>query len=180
MVRELASEFAALSLHCFTDDQQSLERVVTDRLNVMTEDVGGMIRQWTLNSALSQLRVFVSSLSVSEDQIRDQVVNMEQGRGIRRTIQDRAADFAAAQTQNEATEPPHTAAVPPTRAPEPEAMEVTETQPPAPTVLTEIPPPGQEAALPAPLLSVSALSSPAASSPELGSLPASWLPIISR
>ena len=98
MVREVGSEITALSLHCFTDGRESLERVVTDRLTLMTEEVGGMIRQWTLNSALSQLRVFLASLSVSEDQIRDLVVTMEQGRVTRRQIQERLT--ARSQTQN--------------------------------------------------------------------------------
>ena len=176
MVREVGSEITALSLHCFTDGRESLERVVTDRLTLMTEEVGGMIRQWTLNSALSQLRVFLASLSVSEDQIRDLVVTMEQGCVTRRHIQERLA--ARSQTQTETTEPTQT--VPQPRTSEPEAMEVTEVQHQAPTVLTEIPPPGQEAAFPASLLSVPVLSSDAAPSPDLGPLPASWLPIITR
>ena len=178
MVREVGSEITALSLHCFTDGRESLERVVTDRLTLMTEEVGGMIRQWTLNSALSQLRVFLASLSVSEDQIRDLVVTMEQGRVTRRHIQERLT--ARSQTQTETTEPTQTPTAPQPRTSEPEAMEVTEVQPQAPTVLTEIPPPGQEAAFPASLLSVPVLSSDAAPSPDLGPLPASWLPIITR
>ena len=175
MLRELGSQFTALSLHCFTDGRASLERVVTDRLNAMTEEVGGMIRQWTLNSALSQLRVFLAALAVPEDQIRDLVVTTERGRTIRKDIQERLS--AGSRTQNEPTES-QTAAAPPTS--EPEAMEITEAEPPASTVLAEIPPPGQEAAFPASLLSVPALSSPAAESTNFSPLPASWLPIITR
>ena len=177
MVREVGSELTALSLHCFTDGTESLERVVTNRLTLMTEEVGGMIRQWTLNSALSQLRVFLSSLSVSEDQIRDLVVTTEQGRVSRRNIQERLA--ARTETQTETTETSQTpAAAPPVS--EPETMDITEVEPPAPTVLAEIPPPGQEAVFPASLLSVPVLSSAEAASPDLGPLPASWLPIITR
>ena len=174
MVRQVGSELTALSLHCFTDGTESLERVVTNRLTLMTEEVGGMIRQWTLNSALSQLRVFLASLSVSEDQIRDLVVTTEQGRVSRTNIQQRLA--ARTETQTEPTQTP--AAAPPVS--EPETMDVTEVEPPAPTVLAEIPPPGQEAAFPASLLSVPVLSSAEAPSPDLGPLPASWLPIITR
>jgi hypothetical protein len=62
-VRRLAAEATALCLHCFTDGTASLERVVEDRLGVLTEDVGPMIRSWTLGSALSHLRSFVAGES---------------------------------------------------------------------------------------------------------------------
>ena len=59
-VRRLVAEAVALCLHCFTDREVSLERVVENRLGALTEDVGPVIREWTLGSAISHLRSFVA------------------------------------------------------------------------------------------------------------------------
>ena len=100
MVSDIAADFVGLSLHCFSDGNQSLERVLQERwqnvinikykmykclyyrLTAWTEDVGGMIRQWTLSSALTHLRTFVSGLTsdqASRDRIQSWLVTTEQG-----------------------------------------------------------------------------------------------------
>ena len=174
-MRELGLELTALSLNCFTDGQESLERVVTDRLTVLTQEVGGMIRSWTLNSALTHLRVFLSSLSVDEETIRALVISTEQGRQRRSQRQERLTAGSQIGASDSGSQ---TVAAPPPAAREPEDMEVTEAE--APAVLAEIPPPGQESPFPSSLLSVPALSSPSTATPDLGPLPSSWLPIITR
>ena len=63
-VRRVVAEATALCLHCFTDREVSLERVVENRLGALTEDVGPMIREWTLGSAISHLRSFVAGQMV--------------------------------------------------------------------------------------------------------------------
>ena len=68
-MRSLAGELVALSLHCFTDGQASLERVVRDRLAVLTEDVGELIRNWTVNSALGHLRSFLTGVQAGPAQV---------------------------------------------------------------------------------------------------------------
>ena len=140
------------------------------RLTVLTEEVGGMIRQWTLSSALSHLRVFVASLSGAEHQaaVRAWVVTTDQGRERRQ---------ARALRQTPPAEAPPAPAQPQQQAAQEteEAMEVVSAEAEAGQGGQEVPPAEQEAVFPAALLS--AVATPTS---PLSSLPPAWLPIISR
>jgi hypothetical protein len=73
-LRRVVAEATALCLHCFTDSTVSLERVVEDRLGALTEDVGPMIRQWTLGSAIQHLRSFVAGVEVEQEELDQWVI----------------------------------------------------------------------------------------------------------
>jgi len=166
MVNEIATDFTALSLHCFSDRNTSLERVLQERVTAMTEDVGGMIRQWTLSSALAQLRTFVAGLNTDQEQVRSWIVTPGQGAERRRQRHQRMSSTTPA-------------APPVVENPEidsEESMDVSENA----SVLTEIPPPDQEVVFPQSLLSVPVLSSSTPASGDMSSLPSSWIPIIAR
>eukprot|EP00090_Calanus_glacialis_P032741 TRINITY_DN5424_c0_g1_i3.p1 TRINITY_DN5424_c0_g1~~TRINITY_DN5424_c0_g1_i3.p1 ORF type:complete len:859 (-),score=395.18 TRINITY_DN5424_c0_g1_i3:244-2511(-) len=165
MVRRIAAEATALSLHCFTDRMVSLERVVQDRLTALTEDVGPMIRQWTLGSAITHLRSFVSGVEVEQGDIERWVVasDMVEARKLARE-----ARLGARNMQVDAAEPV--------------SMEVS--HPPVQESATlarsisTIPPPDQDQIFPPSLLGVP--SSPSPTLASMSSLPTTWLPIIAR
>jgi len=178
LVRRIAAEAMALSLHCFTDRMVSLERVVQDRLTALTEDVGPMIRQWTLGSAITHLRSFVQGIDVDSSEIDQWIVTSDMVDARKAAREARIA--ARNQQPSETTE-------------EPEAMETTpsshpETEPAAPiqreaavtfrTGSSVIPPPDQEQNFPSSLLAVPSVTP--STLPAMSALPASWLPIIAR
>lgn len=178
-VRSLAGELVALSLHCFTDGQASLERVVRDRLSVLTEDVGELIRNWTVNSALGHLRSFLAGVEAGPAQVERWVVTedcspaRQQARRARLAArQDSQAIQAGSEgvTTASAGEPMETGSPAPAPVTAPAAPVLTR---------TEVPPPEQQAAFPATLLAVPTLPAPARPAlAELAALPAAWLPII--
>ena len=137
--------------------------------------MGGMIRQWTLSSALTHLRTFVSGLSsdqASRDRIQSWLVTTEQGQ-LRR--QQRQQRLSAATQTNVSTTTTNTQPQPAAQDNEP--MEVSDT----PNVLAEIPPENQESVFPPSLLSVPVLAPPTdGAAADLSGLPSSWIPIISR
>jgi len=174
LASQLAAELTSLSLHCFNDGLTSLERVVMDRLNVLTEDVGGMVRTWTVNSALSHLRSFVDSpavRNVSQDLVQTFLVTTEAGRQRKEERQQRQSSGEGAGGGGEGGVQSEEEARPV------EEMEVT--VPEQETLRRDIPPADQEPAFPPSLLSVPVLGGSGSSSPDLGPLPSSWLPIIS-
>lgn len=110
----LVAEATALCLHCFTDGQASLERVVENRLNSLTEDVGPIIRQWTLGSAISHLRTFVAGVEVEQGQLERWVVQPGQA------VEDRQVARAERIASRRPPQPP---------APEPAEMDVDDERP---------------------------------------------------
>merc|ERR1719209_316929 len=113
-LRRLVAEATALCNHCFTDGQASLERVVENRLNSLTEDVGPMIRQWTLGSAIQHLRTFVAGVEVEQAQLEQWVVRPGQA------VEDRQAARAERLASRRPTQP---------TAPEPAEMDVDDERP---------------------------------------------------
>jgi len=113
-LRRLVAEATSLCNHCFTDGQASLERVVENRLNSLTEDVGPMIRQWTLGSAIQHLRTFVAGVEVEQGQLEQWVVRP----GV--VVEDRQAARAERLASRRPTQPP---------APEPVEMDVDDERP---------------------------------------------------
>merc|ERR1712059_141813 len=73
-LRRLVAEVTALCLYCFIDTTVSLERVVENRLGALTEDVGQMIREWTVGSAISHLRSFVAGVEVEQEELEQWVI----------------------------------------------------------------------------------------------------------
>ena len=80
----------------------------------MTSDVGPVIRQWTMGSALSHLRGFVTGVHVELDEVRRYIVR-----------QPSAPFYAAARTSRIAARSPAAAVAPPPVAPAPVAAEET-------------------------------------------------------
>eukprot|EP00092_Neocalanus_flemingeri_P028334 GFUD01030771.1.p1 GENE.GFUD01030771.1~~GFUD01030771.1.p1 ORF type:complete len:889 (+),score=361.49 GFUD01030771.1:209-2668(+) len=168
MVRRIAAEATALSLHCFTDQMVSLERVVQDRLAALTVDVGPMIRQWTLGSAITHLRTFVSGVTVEQREVERWVVTTDM---VETRKVAREARLATRNSQADR---------------EPVSMEVS-----PPLVVQEagtvnarnismVPPPEQDPTFPPSLLAVPPITSPTPALSSLSALPAAWLPIIAR
>lgn len=190
LVGQLAAELISLSLHCFTDGSTSLERVVQDRLSVLTEEVGGMMRTWTVTSALSHLRSFVESPSVrgvEQEVVQSFVVTTEAGRERKIERQQRRSSQASAPVPASAPIPVQVPvpAVSAESGPEVGGVEEEEMEemdvsvPQAESLMRDIPPSEQAATFPPSLLSVPVLGGSGTPSPELGPLPSAWLPIIS-
>jgi len=170
MVRRIAAEATALSLHCFTDQLTSLERVVQDRLTALTEDVGPMIRQWTLGSAITHLRSFVNGVTVEQGDIERWVVtsDMVEARRVAREARIVGRNITMSETERQ----------------EPESMEVspssvTQQEEGTRQPVSTIPPPDHEQTFPSSLLAVPSITSPTSLS-NMSSLPPAWVPIISR
>jgi hypothetical protein len=56
------ARLTALCLRCFTDGNTSLERVVQNRLEAISGDVGANVRDWTLSAAMGHLRNYVAAM----------------------------------------------------------------------------------------------------------------------
>ena len=147
-----------------------------DRLTVLTDDVGGMIRQWTLSSALTHVRSFVSALDPGQHQVEQWIVSTDSGVVRRQERRERMRSSPEVTTDNTDNTDTGGAAA---DTGDQEMEDVSERADAEETpVMTEIPPPDQDQVFPASLLSVPVLSTPA--SPGQGSpLPPAWLPIIS-
>jgi len=189
LVRRIMAEATALSLHCFSDGQVSLERVVQNRLDVLTQDVGPMIRQWTMSAAIGHLRSYVSGVAVDQDSIASQVVTTDQAieraaaRQRRRptrpsTEPDPAEQFLTPPEGSPTRMDVDDAATPPTpdasKSPSPSAT---------PLVLAAltIPPPtaAQAAAFPSALLAPAAVpGDPPAPAGWHAAMPPQWVPIV--
>lgn len=184
LVRRIMAEATALSLHCFSDGQVSLERVVENRLAVLTQEVGPMIREWTRSAALGHLRVYVSGVDVDQAALASQVVTTEQ-----------AVERAAARKRRRPappadTEPAEQFLTPPEGSPT--RMEVDDAATPdsdkspsptgTPIVLTalSIPPPtAAPASFPSSLLApVPAAEDAPAPAGWHAALPPQWVPIV--
>jgi len=79
LVRRALGEFIALSLHCFTDGAQGLERVIQDRVRSIMGGVSPAIQAWSINTSLVQLRSMMAMMTITDDHIRRYVVSPEEG-----------------------------------------------------------------------------------------------------
>jgi len=170
MVRRVAAESTSLSLHCFTDQLTSLERVVQDRLTALTDDVGPMIRQWTLGSAITHLRSFVSGVTVEQGDIERWVVTSDMVEARRVAREQRIAGRNVTVSETDRAEP-ESMEVSPSSVTEPEEV--------IRRPVTVIPPPDQEQSFPSSLLTVPSITT-TTNLPSIPSLPSAWVPIISR
>ena len=137
------------------------------------------MRTWTVTSALSHLRTFIESPSVrgvQQEVVQGFVVSTEEGQQRRVERQQRLSSLASPPAPSPAPAP----APPADTHSEAEGVEDMEVTPPQPeSLIRDIPPSEQEAVFPPSLLSVPVLASTETPSPDLASLPSSWLPIIS-
>ena len=117
------------------------------RLAALTEDVGPMISQWTLGSAITHLRSFVSGMEVEQREVERWVVttDMVEARKLARE-----ARLATRNSQVD-TEPVNMEVSPPP---------VQETGPVNTRTISMVPPPDQDTAFPSSLLAVPTITSP--------------------
>ncbi|XP_071529720.1 uncharacterized protein [Panulirus ornatus] len=80
LVRRAVGEFIALSLHCFTDGAQGLERVLQERVRSIMAGVSPAIQSWSVNTSVMQLRSMMSRMVITDDHIRRYVVSPDEGR----------------------------------------------------------------------------------------------------
>jgi len=88
LLRLFAGEFTALCRRVASDELSSLERLLENRLALISEGAGPTVRQWTLSMALGQLRTFAANNSVGEASVESFVVTNERGELL---AQERAA-----------------------------------------------------------------------------------------
>jgi len=144
--------------------------VLCCRLAALTEDVGPMISQWTLGSAITHLRSFVSGVEVDQSQVERWVVttNMVEARKLARE-----ARLAARNTQ--ANREAVSMEVSPAPIQESGTAANTITRP-----ITMVPPPDQDLTFPPSLLAIPTITSQNSTMSNMSSLPSTWLPIIAR
>ncbi len=195
MFRQVCSQFVALCNHCFSDSQASLERLLENRLSLISDDVGPTLQQWTMSSAIGHLRTYVAGVNIPEADIAGFVVGTEEG-ARRRTKRN------AKKTTNTAEEEENFA----TPRSSPELMDMAEhqvkQQPPSPrsdvaidddkekaveeVVPFTIPPPVDlsDQAFPPSLLphpsDANAIDVVVGSEPWHRALPPEWVPIVAR
>jgi len=190
LLRLITAEGTALSLHCFSDGQDSLERLLQNRLEAMTNDVGPLVRQWTMGSAITHLRGFVSGAHVELDEVRRFIVRVDQAGAFAAARNSRLAALSAApRSETEQTAVAATAAAEDPAHMEidaPEQIDGTEVAdiPMVPVLMPSVPviPASSETPIfPANLLTVP-LDAGGAPDPEgwQGAVPAQWVPIIAR
>jgi len=159
-LRQLLGETAALSLYCFTDGNNSLERVVEERLGSLTEDVGQMIRQWTVTSALTHLRTFINSPDFPE------LLDLDNWVVLTSESENRRSARTARLALNQQPKPPV------------ESMVVVEQAPPSVrTAPLRIPAPDTEQVFPPSLLNIPTSNEHTTTDQVL---PRDWVPIIAR
>merc|ERR1719209_641796 len=187
MIRQ-ATQASALCLHCL-GGQEGLEAVVTDRLGLLTEDVGPMIRQATQASALQHLRSFVAGLEGDAASLERWLVRP--GPQVE-PLQAARRERVAARPSQAARAPP-----PPPQAPM-DDMDVDDGPPPPPSIAQpNVPPPSRpegvrrrpvvppeaEPTFPASLLAIPvtpAVQGEGLADRTLSVLPPAWAPIIAR
>jgi len=187
-VRSLLAEAASLCLHCL-GGQEGLEAVVTDRLGLLTEDVGPMIRQATQASALQHLRSFVAGVEGDAATLERWLVRPG----------PQVAPLQAARTERMAARPPPASRAPPPPQAPMDDMDVDDGPPPPPpsAAQPDLPPPNRpeavrrrpvvppeaEATFPASLLAIPvtpAVQGDGLADRTLAVLPPAWAPIIAR
>lgn len=134
LVRRALGEFIALSLHCFTDGAQGLERVLQERVRSIMAGVSPAIQSWSVNTSIMQLRSMMNRMTITNDHIRRYVVSPDEGRRMEeeRNRRQRATSSVAAQpapppAATEPTTPPENiVTVAPANGPVVEPMEVEE------------------------------------------------------
>ncbi|MPC30732.1 Large proline-rich protein BAG6 [Portunus trituberculatus] len=80
LMRRTVGEFIALSLYCFSDGAQGLERVLQERVRSIMSGVSPAIQNWSINTSIMQLRSMMSRLTITDDYIRRYVVSPDEGR----------------------------------------------------------------------------------------------------
>ncbi|KAB7502982.1 Large proline-rich protein BAG6 [Armadillidium nasatum] len=89
LLRHTVGEFVALSLHCFTDGAQGLERLVEGRVQAILSGMSPAIQAWSVNASIMQLRSMMSHLAITDDHIRRYIVSPDEGRRMGEARQNR-------------------------------------------------------------------------------------------
>ncbi|XP_076054621.1 uncharacterized protein LOC143033267 isoform X2 [Oratosquilla oratoria] len=103
LVRRSMGELLALSLHCFTDGAQGLERVLQERVRSIMSGVNPVIQAWSVNTSLMQLRSMMSRMTINDDHIRRYVVSHDEGRRMEQERQQRREAVNAKETSSSST-----------------------------------------------------------------------------
>jgi hypothetical protein len=80
LARRILAEFVATCRHCFSDDHVSIERLIQNRLDLLSGDVSPAVRQWTMTSAMGHMRSYAGSIDVPETVVAGYVVRNADGR----------------------------------------------------------------------------------------------------
>ncbi|KAG0701605.1 Large proline-rich protein BAG6 [Chionoecetes opilio] len=106
LMRRTVGEFIALSLYCFTDGAQGLERVLQERVRSIMSGVSPAIQNWSINTSIMQLRSMMGRLTITDDYIRRYVVSPDEGRRMEDERSRRHRDTAAAARPPQPPPPP--------------------------------------------------------------------------
>lgn len=100
LVQRALGEFIALSLHCFTDGVQGLERVIQERVRSIMAGVSPAIQAWSINTSIMQLRSMMGRMTITNDHIRRYVVSPDEGRRMEeeRGRRQQSGDLPSTQT----------------------------------------------------------------------------------
>ncbi|XP_068228771.1 large proline-rich protein BAG6-like isoform X2 [Palaemon carinicauda] len=92
LIQRALGEFIALSLHCFTDGVQGLERVIQERVRSIMAGVSPAIQAWSINTSIMQLRSMMNRMTITNDHIRRYVVSPDEGRRMEEERSRRQSD----------------------------------------------------------------------------------------
>ncbi|XP_066951680.1 large proline-rich protein BAG6 isoform X3 [Macrobrachium rosenbergii] len=134
LIQRALGEFIALSLHCFTDGVQGLERVIQERVRSIMAGVSPAIQAWSINTSIMQLRSMMNRMTITNDHIRRYVVSPDEGRRMEEERSRRQSDdFLSSRTTPTPSAPPQQTTpaenvihVTPANGPVEEPMEVEE------------------------------------------------------
>ncbi|KAK7074122.1 hypothetical protein SK128_012406 [Halocaridina rubra] len=135
LVQRALGEFIALSLHCFTDGVQGLERVIQERVRSIMAGVSPAIQAWSVNTSIMQLRSMMSRMTITNDHIRRYVVSPDEGRRMEeaRSRRQQSGELSSPQSTTTPSAPPaempvsdNIISVTPANGPVEEPMEVEE------------------------------------------------------
>ncbi|KAI0211538.1 Large proline-rich protein bag6 [Lamellibrachia satsuma] len=73
-LRRVIHEFVVLSQYCLVGGREAVERMVQNRLAIISSDVTPMIQQWMTGMTLQQLRQLMPSITISSNDILHYVV----------------------------------------------------------------------------------------------------------
>ena len=94
LIQRLTEEFVTLVRHVSSDDIASVERLFENRQELISHEVGPIVRRWQMSSGLGHLRNFVAGVEVNDEDISSYVVTPPQAEGLRLARQRRIAQEA--------------------------------------------------------------------------------------
>ena len=95
LVRRSIGEFLALSLHCFRDSREGLERFIQERIRSIMSGMSPPIQTWSINTSIMQLHAMMARMTITDNQIRHYIISPEEGRRMTEERQQRYFFFLA-------------------------------------------------------------------------------------